>query len=237
MQTKATLLTSAAIAALLIAAPQADAAGKFYVSVTGGANWVDDNNFFVNPVAATTLTWDTQADTGYLVAATVGMNLGNYMNGLRAEVEAAWRHNNVSGDWSSNYSFTTPFAFGTIDYDHETFSVLANVWYDIPLGGGFTPYLGGGIGWADTRFDGTYTCIGGGNCIGGPFKFSEDGFAWQLGAGVNYAIAPNIQLGVGYRFFQGPEPTALPDQFLANISRHDLDNQNHAAVLTLTFGM
>lgn len=238
MQTKTTLLASAAAAALMLAAPQAEAAGSgWYVSVTGGANWVDDNDFFVNPLAATTLAWDTNADTGYIIAGAVGMNFGNVMSGLRGEVEVAWRQNQVDGDWSSNYSLTTPFAFGTIDYDHESFSIMANAWFDIPLGSSFTPYVGGGIGWADTSFDGTYTCVGGGNCVGGPFDFSEDGFAWQLGAGVNFAISPNVQLGVGYRYFQGPEPTALPDQFLSNISRQDLDNDNHSALVTLTFGM
>ena len=236
MKTKLTLLASTTLVALAIAAPAQAAGSGWYVSVTGGANWVDDNDFFVNPVSATTLTWDTEADTGFLVAGAVGMSLNQYMNGLRVEVEAAYRQNNVDGDFSSNYALPTPFAFGTIDYDHETFSVLANVWYDFDLAG-VRPYVGGGIGWADVSFDGAYTCVGGGNCVGGPFDFSEDGFAWQLGAGINFAISPNMQLGVGYRYLQAPEPTALPDQPLSNISRNELDNDNHSASVTLTIGM
>lgn len=237
MRTKIALLATTTLAALAIAAPAEAAGGLWYVSLTGGANWVDDNDFFVNPTSFTTLTWNTEADTGYIIAGAIGMNFGNVMSGLRGEVEVSYRQNNVDGDWSSNYAGPTPFAFGTIEYDHETFSVMANAWFDIPLGSGFSPYFGGGVGWADTSFDGTYTCVGGGNCVGGPFDFSEDGFAWQLGAGVNFAISPNVQLGVGYRFVQGPEPTALPDQALLNISRQDLENDNHSAVVTLTFGM
>ena len=45
---------------------------------------------------------------------------------------------------------------GIVEYDHETFSVLANIWWDIPIGGNFSPYIGGGIGWADTNVDGTF---------------------------------------------------------------------------------
>jgi len=236
MQTRIALLASTAAAALALATP-ANAKGLWYVNVVGGANFIDDNDFSVNPAGFTTLTWNTEADTGFIVAGAVGMYFGNVMSGLRGEVEVSWRSNQVDGDWRSNYSAVTPFASGTISYDHQTFAVLANVWWDIPVGGGINPYIGGGVGWADTDIEGDYVCVGGGNCVGGAFDFSEDGFAWQLGAGINFDISPNVMLGVGYRFFQGPEPTALPDQFTFNISRHDLDNQNHSAILNLTFVM
>jgi len=239
MQTRLALLATTTLAALAIAAP-AEAAGGWYATVTGGANWVDDNNTFLNPVALTTLTWLTEADTGFVIAGAVGMNFGHMMSGLRGEVELSWRQNNVDGLYSSNILGPTPFQSGTIDYDHETFAVLANIWWDIPVGG-FSPYIGGGIGWADTSIDGAYTCTGGGACpvpAVVPFDFSDDGFAWQLGAGINFQISPNVKLGVGYRFFQGPEVVALaPNPPPTNPSAHDLDNDNHAAVVTLTFGM
>ena len=79
------------------------------------------------------------------------------MNGLRVEVEVAYRQNQVDGVFTSNTAGTPQT--GVVDYDHTSFSVLANVWYDIPIGSGFTPYIGGGVGWADTNVDGTFTCL------------------------------------------------------------------------------
>jgi len=234
MQTRIALLASTAVAALALATP-ADAAGNWYASVTGGGNWADDNSFFVNPAGVTRLTWNTDDDTGFVVAGAIGMGLGNVMSGLRVELEAGWRQNQIDGSFTSNFSGPPPTASGMVDYDHETFSVLANVWFDIPIGSGFTPYVGGGIGWADTSFDGAYTCAA--NCTSGSFDFSDYGFAWQAGGGINFNVSPNMKLGVGYRFFQGPEPTALPPTPLANISSKELENDNHSAVVTLIFGM
>jgi OOP family OmpA-OmpF porin len=235
MRTKITLLATTTLVTLAIAAPAQAAGSGWYVSAMGGANWVDDNDFFVNPVAATTLTWMTEADTGWLVAGAVGLGLGNVWSGLRAEVEVGYRENNVDGAFRSNLGGPTPFQSGTVDYDHQTFSILANVWLDIPIGSGFTGYVGGGLGWADTSFDGAYTCTL--SCVGViPFDFSDDGFAWQAGTGVNFQVSPNMQLGVGYRYFQGPEPTAI-GPLLSPTTATELDNHNHSAVVTLSFGM
>lgn len=232
MRTKIALLASTTLAAFALAAP-AEAAGGWYVSLTGGANWVDDNDFFVSS-APTTLTWNTEADTGFIIAGAVGMYFGDVLSGLRGEVEFSWRSNNVGGFFTSNVGPIPPTEFGIVDYDHQTFSVMANAWFDIPMGGGFSPYVGGGIGWADTSIEGAYVCTN--FCTVVPFDFSDDGFAWQLGAGVNFNISPNVQLGVGYRFFQGPEPTAL-STWVGNTLTNELENDNHSVVATITFGM
>jgi OmpA-OmpF porin, OOP family len=119
---------------------------------------------------------------------------------------------------------------GTLDFDHQTFSVLANVWYDFALGG-VNPYIGGGIGWADTELEGDY--FGG---VTGPFEFSDDGFAWQLGAGINFDVSPNMKLGVGYRFFQAPEVT-VGSLYAPNSATSEIDSENHTVLVNLTIGM
>jgi opacity protein-like surface antigen len=150
--------------------------------------------------------------------------------GLKVEAEVAYRQNKVDGLWTTINDTAGTTDSGTLDYDHSTLSVMANVWYEFDLAG-VKPYLGGGIGWADVEVDGAY--IG---TVGGPLNFSDDGFAWQAGAGVNFQVAPNIQLGVGYRYMEGPEVTILPP-LAGNTVTGDLENDNHSGVVTLTFGL
>ncbi len=231
MKTKLTLLASTAAAALALAVP-AEAAGNWYVGFIGGANWVEDHSFSAATaptVSADTLTWSTDADTGFVIGGAVGLNLSNMMSGLRVEIEAAYRENQIDGAWTSN---TGPpgVSTGTLDIDHSTFSVLANAWYDFPLGN-VAPYIGGGVGWAETELDGHY--LGG---TTGPFNFSDSGFAWQLGAGINFDVSPNVKLGVGYRYFKGPDVT-VGSVLVGNSATSDVDAGQHAALVSLTFGM
>lgn len=226
MQTKITLLATTALAALALAAP-ANAAGNWYVSLTGGANWQNDDGF-VAINGPDTLVFDSSSDTGFLVAGAVGLSLSGVAPGLRVEAEVSYRQNSNDGAWFTDTGILTDS--GPLDFDHQALAVMANVWYDFDVGG-VRPYIGGGIGWADVELDGTY--------VGGTLPvidFSDDGFAWQLGAGVNFAISPNVQLGVGYRYFVGPEVTVLAP-FGGNTAAGDLDYENHAATVTLTFGM
>jgi opacity protein-like surface antigen len=232
MKTKLTLLASTAAAALAFTAP-AQAAGDFYAGVFGGGNWVNDQSFTAATaptVSADTLSWATDGDSGFIVGGAVGMSLKQLMGGLRAEVEVAYRENQIDGSWTSNTT-APPGTGGTLDIDHSTFSVLANLWYDVDVGS-ISPYIGGGLGWADTEIEGTYL-----GAAGGPFSFSNSGFAWQVGAGINFDVSPNIKLGVGYRYFEGPEVTVGSVNLPLNSATGDVDSENHSAIVSLTFGM
>ena len=232
MKTKLALLATTALAALAIATPANAAGSGWYVSLTGGANWLNDNDF-VTASAPDTFLFNSESETGYVIAGAVGYSLANVAPGLRVEAEVAYRQNQVDGIWASDNVITDPTGTdsGVLDFDHSTLSVLANVWYDFDMGG-VRPYVGGGIGWADTDVDGTF--------LGGSvpaFNVGDNGFAWQLGAGVNFQVAPNVQLGVGYRYFAGPETTISAPEPANNVLTGDLDSDNHSAVATLTFGM
>jgi len=244
MQTRTALLASSAVAALGFAAP-ADAAGNFYVSVYGGANWLQDSNFtntLVTGVIPTTPTtsifnFANDADTGFVVGGAVGMSLNQFMQGLRVEAEVGYRQQNVNGVWNSTVVTTggTTSVTGTLDYDHSSLSVMANVWYDFNVAG-VTPYIGGGIGWAQTEVEGNYVDLTSPGIV--PFSFDDNGFAWQLGAGVNFDIAPNMKLGVGYRYFEGPEVTVLaPNVLTVNPLAGEVDDQNHSVLVNLTVGL
>lgn len=82
----------------------------------------------------------------------------------------------------------------------SNWSTMLNIYVD-PLRaagldtGAFSPYLQGGIGWArnkteDMKFTTAGTIIGD----------THNDFAWQVGAGVNYAITDQWKLDLSYRF-------------------------------------
>src|SRR5260221_3251733 len=158
MRTKTTLLVSTAIGALALTSP-AQAAGPFYVSVMGGANFLQDDSFraVTSPTSsANTLAFHPNSDTGFIVSAAVGVHLDQVLSGLRVEAEGAYRKNHVKGTWQSNTGTPTSISSGTLDYDHSTWSVLANAWYDFNIGSALKPYVGGGICWAETRLKCSY---------------------------------------------------------------------------------
>jgi opacity protein-like surface antigen len=232
MHSRIALLASTAAAALALAAP-ADAGNwtGWYVGVTGGANWSDDNDFAAAAAGPDLFTINTDNDTGWLVAASLGLSLGQYLEGLRVEGEVSYRENSVDGVWTSDNNVDA-LVSGPLSYDHSAIAVMANVWWECDLGG-VSPYIGGGLGWADVEADG--------NFLTSPdtpaFSVSDDGFAWQAGAGVKFPISPNMKLGIGYLFFEGPEVTLLPPDLTNNQAAGELEYQNHAAVVTLTIGM
>jgi len=227
MKTKLTLLASTTLAFLALSAPAQAAGSGWYVNLSGGANWVSDDGFFASTIGGDTLTFSPDSDTGWMISGAVGLSLNNMMQGLRVEAEVAYRENQVDGVWASDTGITDN---GPLDYDHSTLSVMANVWYDFSLGN-VRPYVGGGIGWAETDLDGAF--VSGKDPV---IDRSEDGFAWQLGAGVNFDISPNVQLGLGYRYFEGPD-VRIGSAFSGNAASGDVESQNHTAVVSLTYGM
>jgi opacity protein-like surface antigen len=225
MRTKLALLATTTLAALAIATPAQAAGSSWYLGLTGGANWLGDNDF--STTFDEDLAVNSEADTGYVIAGAVGLSLGQMMQGLRVEAEVGYRQNQVDGTWTS----LVGVELGDIAYDHSALSVLANVWYDFNAGS-FKPYIGGGIGWADVEIDGAYA----GTEIRS-FSYSNSGFAWQAGGGINFQVAPSVQLGVGYRYFSGTDVDLLAADVVNNSALGTLDHDNHSAVVTLIFGL
>ena len=69
---------------------------------------------------------------------------------------------------------------------------MLNVFYDFDTGTKFTPYIGGGIGIAHLKVK-----I---RTDEGKVSKSDNSFAYQLGAGVAYAVTDSIALDLSYRY-------------------------------------
>jgi len=79
----------------------------------------------------------------------------------------------------------------------KTLGVLINGYYDFPNHTKFTPYASAGLGWLQNKISETRTGSAKFNGMGSSTRSS---FAWQLGAGVSYAVSKNVAIDLGYRF-------------------------------------
>jgi opacity protein-like surface antigen len=233
MHIKKLWLTTAALA-VLAGAQQAQADGM-YVSVFGGANFQPDDSISAGTFPANFQNQSYDPDTGFLIGGAVGTSLTNWASGLRVEVEVSYRRNDVSGSWDSGFFIGSPFNFtiqdsGPIDANASTFALMANAAYDIDMGWKIKPYVMGGAGWARTNYQGAFARTGGGTTDS--FDVNNSGFAWQLGAGFNYEVAPGVDVGLGYRYFDGPDTSYFAGKNAIENTSHD--NTNHAVTVNLT---
>lgn len=242
MRMKRVLLASSALA--LLAGAQSAQAGAFdglYLNVFGGANWQEDKSGFsqvtTGSTTVTTFSHNFDSDTGFVVGGAIGTDL--WLKGLRGEIEVSYRRNDVGGNWVQR-SFTTPTTptstyGGAVDGNSSTFAVLANVWYDLPLGWKIRPYIGGGVGWGRSQFEAAFQSTSGYDAWT-QVDADHSGFTYQLGAGFNYEVAPGVDLGLGYRYFNAPNvrftvenslggPTPFPVKF---------ENDSHAVSASIT---
>jgi opacity protein-like surface antigen len=209
MKLRNLLLATSALATVSLVAADAQA-GDWYISVLGGANFTKDKSFahsatFTAPSSSfgsSALTGSYDADTGFIVGAAVGKDLGHILKGLRGEVEVTYRRNRWDGGYSFTYttnSTTVSSVFGSMNGHVSSWAIMANAWYDIDLGGKFKPYLGGGIGWAKNRYKANVYQFSSSSALTA-LDETDSGFAYQLGAGFNLQVSEHAKVGVGYRY-------------------------------------
>jgi opacity protein-like surface antigen len=103
-----------------------------------------------------------------------GVAVGYDFGPARVEVEASYRDSNADKG----------------DADLVVAAVMANVHADFTTGGGSTPYLTAGVGYAKVEIDD-----------------EDDGVvAGQVGAGVLFSVSDNVSVDVGYRFMLTDDP-------------------------------
>jgi OmpA-OmpF porin, OOP family len=144
--------------------------GDFYVGGFAGANFIQDGD----------------AKAGF----TGGVSLGYKFDcNLRLEGEFSYRRN----------SFKT-FLLDDDDLKHnlnthvQTYAAMANLLYDFDTGTAWTPYIGGGVGYAWNKFGASIDQFSG--------SMNVNGFAFQGIAGIAYEICEKTSVGLEYRYFQ-----------------------------------
>ncbi len=178
----------ATLAAVLVA-PAAIAADQgWYVSGMAGVTFAEDANVTDSSIP---FPLTASSDTGFNLAGAGGYAFGN---GLRLEGEVAYRQFDV--DKITIVGVSLP-ASG----NGNSFSLMANGFYDFDLGGGWKPYVGGGIGLA--RVEASKIAIAGGALV----DDEDTVFAYQVGGGMGYTLTPQATVFLDYRYFATEDPT------------------------------
>lgn len=113
---------------------------------------------------------------------------------LRAEVEYMVSLNELEAEASALNIQGIPT---TVKSELDIQTLFFNVYYDFHNESQFTPYIGGGVGFARLELD-SDSFIDGASWLSASEK--ETNFAWNLGAGCSYAVSDTISFDLNYRY-------------------------------------
>ena len=179
-----------ASAALFPTAVSAQSQQGFYGGFSGGGNFVEDSDLDV----LGSVNVDNEYETGWAISGALGYDYGKVwrFGGLRSEIELSYRENDIDTHRVAALGGDQPGSTGEV----STFAIMLNGMHDFDTGTAFTPYVGGGIGyaWNDLSDYGIAA-------IPNVLDDDDSGFAWQLIAGVGYAFTPRATVTLDYRYF------------------------------------
>jgi len=209
--------TSAMAADLVVNEPVADVAVPtgFYATFFAGGSFASGETT-IQPDLGPGFVLDTDLDGGFIIGGAIGMTL--HQN-LRGEIEFSY----IQADVGSFMGVAVP---DDVSVTSTGYNLLANLWYDFENDSGFTPYIGGGVGFGKTQV----------TSDDAPGDITASGLLYQLGAGVKVDVAQNIALDLGYRYrvlsdadtdLGGPPPVG------ASVTT---DAVNHIVQAGVTFG-
>ena len=188
-------LLATSMLAAVAATPAFAAVDGPYVGVEGGVTFPQSTDLDVILNHGTTTTdysngYKVKYKTGYDVDAILGYKFGMF----RLEGEAGYKRAKVKSLGVSTPLITDVGTAAGTTVTAANFDVgnhigiktlMANALIDGDFGGGFGGYVGGGAGRAWANFSGD----------------SDNAWAYQGIAGLRYAVSPNVDVGLKYRYF------------------------------------
>ena len=182
-----------ALASTALAAPAVARDNSAYVGIEGGGMLLEDTNYRYTDALV-------DIDRAYSIRHHIGWDvdlIGGYDFGMfRLEGEVGYKNAGVKDVLLSpqiDPTFANAISSGS---GHNTaWSSMVNAMADVGDENSFSGFLGAGAGVA--RIHDSFDVPS----INRNFSGSTSHFAWQIIAGVRYAVSPNIDLGLKYRFF------------------------------------
>jgi opacity protein-like surface antigen len=187
-------LTTLAIPAICPAAsvrPGAYISGFLGVNVNPDAN-VTGTDFVTN----TDFNDRVEFDPNINIGGTAGYDFGI----VRLEGELSYKNAGIQ----SITSQIDGFRFHSVNGSIGALAMMFNGFFDLHNNSRFTPYLGGGVGFATLHLSDTtgIDTSGGSAKIIDLYGAADDTvFAYQVGTGVEIALNPQCSLDIGYRYF------------------------------------
>jgi len=216
------VLLAASLGVMPAAAAQAQVIDGLYIGALGGYNIVQDTDLKTSPTAVPNS--EASFDDGWAGIGRIGYGFALAPTvGMRVELEGNYRSNSVGGVRLANAGQTG------VGGTQKTYGAMVNALFDFDLGF-VTPYIGAGVGWAWTEWDGVRW--------GGQQRVSDtaDNFAYQGIVNLNFPIAtvPGLSLTGEYRYF-----ATLENKFTvtntAGVTSVEADNVNHTFLIGLTY--
>jgi len=219
---KSVLLFLCCLASTGMLVSTAFAATGPYLSVQGGATWVQDADFDYDLPAPFSISGESEFETGFNAGVSAGYDFGP----ARLEAEIVYRENDFDTLEATLSGFGPPLdgTFrGDVDGEVNSTSLMVNAFWDIENETPVTPYLGAGLGLANVEVDGD------------DFDKDDDTvFAYQFAAGIAVALTPNLSLDLGYRYFATDDPE-FDDDLVGFSFETEYQTHNASLGLRLTF--
>ena len=158
-----------------------------YVSGNIGFAMLSDSD--LTDSTAPGITLDMEFDPGFALGAALGYGFGK----TRIEGEIAYQKNDIDKIGAFGVSLD---ASG----DATALAFLLNGYYDFTNNSLFTPYVSAGLGFAKIEVNDF-------SISGMPIGSDDDTvFAYQIGAGIGYAVSEKVTIDVKYRYFATSDP-------------------------------
>lgn len=165
------------------------------------------------PADSTLTDSGTSLEADYDSGLALDLALGYRFGAARVEGEIAYQKNDID-DFSIPGVGSLKSLGAAFSADVNVTSFLLNGYYDFQNASAFTPYITAGIGLA--RVDASLSLP----TVGYSESESDTVFAYQIGAGCEYAIDQTVSLDARYRYFATSDPSFGTTE--AEFSSHNL---------------
>lgn len=166
-------------------------AGKIGVSAMSANDIANTSGNGTGP----SLTKTDSHDTVVPVGAAIGYNWRKHGVSLRTEFEYL---NRAGFGYTSNPVLTSPGNQIGLTSKIGSQTLFVNVYYDFKNATVFTPFVGGGVGWAINKSTTTLNRVG--TPIFDTFTETQTKFAWNIGTGVALHITEIMIVEFSYRY-------------------------------------
>ena len=192
---KTLLITAGCALTVLCAMPTlaAEAPGPY---VSGHLGLAMPTDATVTDSTAPGLSLNVDYDTGLALDLAMGYRFG----AVRMEGEIAHQKNDFD-DVTVNGVGSLASAGVPFSGDTKVTSFLINGYYDFEKSSPFTPYLAAGLGFARVKTGISLPSVD------VSVSDSDTVFAYQIGAGCEYAITPMVSIDARYRYFTTSDPS------------------------------
>ena len=229
-------LIAAILATTAMATPALAHDDSWYIEADGGVVFMDDLHLdldhastpFSLPSGARVATLDTKR--GFDFGGIFGYDFG----GFRLEAEASYRRADAGAmvvNQGQGFFPSSP-ATGRA----SALSFMVNGLIDLGPDDGPQVFAGGGVGYSHVQVN-AFTSPS--STTDFAVNGADDGFAWQLLAGLRYPLSDHVDIGLKYRYFN-QNGINLPASYTfgRNTTVNDVVTTNmrsHSAMLTLTY--